>query len=80
MDAVLEEAQGYGVKDSIINQDNQSATLLEKNGRASSGKRTCLINICYFFVANQVESNEVKIQFCPTGEMIANFFTNFYKG
>jgi hypothetical protein len=28
------EAQGYGVKDSIVNQDNQSAILLEKNGRA----------------------------------------------
>jgi hypothetical protein len=34
------EAQGYGVEDSLVYQDNQSAILLEKNGRASSGKRT----------------------------------------
>jgi hypothetical protein len=43
------EAQGYGVKDSIIHQDNQSSILLEKQGRASSSKRTRHINIRYFF-------------------------------
>jgi hypothetical protein len=30
------EAQGYGVKDLIINQDNQSVILLEKNGGRAS--------------------------------------------
>ena len=44
------EAQGYGVKDNIVYQDNQSAILLEKNGKASSSKRTKHINIRYFFV------------------------------
>ena len=45
------EAQGYyDVKDSIIFQDNQSAILLEKNGKASSRKRTRHINIRYFFM------------------------------
>ena len=34
------EAQGYGVKESIIFQDNKSAILLEKNGKSSSSKRT----------------------------------------
>jgi hypothetical protein len=65
------EAQGYGVKDSIVNQDNQSAILLEKNWHALSSKRTRHINIQYFFLANRVESNGVPIQYCPTGEMIA---------
>jgi hypothetical protein len=46
------EAQGYGVEDSLVYQDNQSAILLEKNGRASSGKRTRHINIRYFFVTD----------------------------
>jgi hypothetical protein len=71
------EAQGYGVKDSIINQDNQSsAFLLEKNGRASSGKkRAHHINIRYFFVADRIASSEGSVQYCPTGEMIADFFT-----
>jgi hypothetical protein len=30
------EAQGYGINESVINQDNQSSMLLENNGRASS--------------------------------------------
>jgi hypothetical protein len=34
------QAQGYTVDDNIVYQDNQSAILLEKNGRRSSGKRT----------------------------------------
>jgi hypothetical protein len=35
--------QGFIVKDNIIYQDNQSAFLLEHNGRKSSGRRTCHI-------------------------------------
>ena len=34
------KAQGYGHQDTILYQDNQSAILLEKNGRKPSSKRT----------------------------------------
>jgi hypothetical protein len=74
------EAQGYTVKDSIVYQDNQSAMLMEKNGRASSGKRTRHINIRYFFVTDRVENRELSIEYCPTGEMIADFFTKPLQG
>jgi hypothetical protein len=47
-------AQGYGIEESIINQDNQSSILLENNGRASSGRRTRHIDIRYFFVTDRV--------------------------
>jgi hypothetical protein len=53
---------------------------MEKNGRASSSKRTQHINICYFFVADRVQSNEVTIEYCPTGEMTGNFFTKPLQG
>jgi hypothetical protein len=69
------EAQGYGVNDSLVYQDNQSAILLEKNGRALSGKRTRHINIRYFFVTYRIASGEVKVEYCPTGEMLGDFFT-----
>ena len=39
------EAQDYGVWENIVFQDNRSAMLVEKNGKASSGKRTKHINI-----------------------------------
>jgi Reverse transcriptase (RNA-dependent DNA polymerase) len=74
------EAQGYGVEDSIIYQDNQSSILLEKNGRASSGKRTRHINIRYFFVTDRIKAKEVSIQYCPTGDMISDFFTKPLQG
>jgi hypothetical protein len=75
------EAQGYDVEDSIIYQDNQSTMLLEKNGRASSsGKRTRHINIRYFFVHDRINAGEVSVQYCPTGDMIADFFTKPLKG
>jgi hypothetical protein len=74
------EAQGYGVEESIIYQDNQSAILLAKNGRASSSKRTRHINIRYFFVADRISSKDVKVEYCPTGEMIADYFTKPLQG
>jgi hypothetical protein len=42
------EAQGYKVTENIVYQDNQSAILLERNGKALSSKRTKHINIRYF--------------------------------
>ena len=74
------EAQGYGVRESVVYQDNQSAMLLEKNGRASSSKRTQFINIRYFFVTDRINAKEISVEYCPTGEMIADFFTKPQQG
>ena len=74
------EAQGYSVKDSIVYQDNQSAMLMEKNSRASSGKRTRHINIRYFFVTDRIANGELTVNYCPTKEMIADFFTKPLQG
>jgi hypothetical protein len=52
------EAQGYGVEDLIVYQNNQIAILLENNGRGSSGKRTRHINIQYFFVTDRITAGE----------------------
>ena len=69
------EAQGYPLKPSIIHQDNLSAKLLETNGRASSSKRTRHMNIRYFFVADVLKRKHIDIVYCPTDEMIGDFFT-----
>ena len=44
------EAQDYGVKENIVFQDNETAMLLEKNGKSSSGKRTKHINMRFFWL------------------------------
>jgi hypothetical protein len=43
-------SQGYGVIENLLLQDNKSSILLERNNKASSGKRTRHINICYIFI------------------------------
>jgi hypothetical protein len=72
--------QGISVNESILYQDNTSSILLEKNGRSSSTKRTRHMNIRYFFVKDQVDSKRVKIDHCPTSEMLADFFTKPLQG
>jgi hypothetical protein len=74
------EAQGYGVEDSLVYQGNQSAILLEKNGRASSGKRTRYIHIRYFFVTDRIATEEFNVEYCPRGEMLGDFFTKLLQG
>ena len=67
------EAKGMKVSDNIVYQDNQSAMKLEKNGRASSGKRTRHINIPYFFVTDCIQLNKMKVEYFPIEIMIADF-------
>jgi hypothetical protein len=72
--------QGININESILYQDNTSSILLEKNGRGSSTKRSRHMNIRYFFVKDQVDSKRVKIEHCPTAEMLADFFTKPLQG
>jgi hypothetical protein len=73
------ESQGYEVKDNVVYQDNESAILLEKNGQKSSTKRTRHLEIRYFFVTDNVKRGRLRIEYCPTGDMIAFFLQNHYK-
>ncbi len=74
------EAQGHKINKSMLYQDNQSSMLLEKNGKSSSGKRTRHINVRYFFTKDRQDSGEVDIQYCPTEEMVADYFTKPLQG
>jgi hypothetical protein len=73
-------AQGYGVTENLLLPDNKSSMLLERNGKASSGKRTWYINICYFFITDRVNMKEVEIKWCPTKNMVADFMTKPLQG
>jgi hypothetical protein len=74
------QAQGYQVHENIVFQDNRSAILLERNGKASSSKRTKHINIRYYFVTDRINKQELTAEWCPTGDMIANFMTKPTQG
>jgi hypothetical protein len=74
------EAQGFIVSDNVVYQDNQSAILLENNGKMSSSKRTCHLEIRYFFVTDNVAKKHLRIEYCPTDDMVADFFTKPLQG
>ena len=74
------EAQGYEITKNILYQDNKSTILLENNGKRSSSKRTRAINIRYFFVTDQIEKGNVQVEYCPTGDMIGDFFSKPLQG
>ena len=71
--------QGYSLDAATIYQDNQSTMALVKNGRANS-ERSRHINIRYFFVKDRVEQGDVKIEYMPTGDMIADVLTKPLQG
>jgi hypothetical protein len=74
------EAQGCKVQDNILCQDNKSYVLLERNGKALSGKRTKHINIRYFFIADRIMKNELSVVWCPTCDMIGDCATKPLQG
>ena len=74
------EEQGYKVTDNILFQDNRSAILLEKNGKRSSSKRTRALNIRYFSLTDQVNKGNLKIEYCPTEDMVADYMTKTLQG
>ena len=74
------EAQGYAVKESILEQDNESAIKLEKNGRASAGPRSRHIDIRYFWIKDRTKAAGIKIRHCPTAQMLGDFFTKPLQG
>jgi len=61
-------------------QDNKSSMLLERNGKASRGKRTKHINVWYFFITDRISKGEVRVEWCSTKDMVADFLTKPLQG
>ena len=74
------QSQGYNINDTILYQDNTSAISMETNGKLSSGKRTKHINIRYFFIQDRIKSKEISVKYCPTDQMLADYFTKPLQG
>jgi hypothetical protein len=72
-------AQGFPLRAAVVKQDNQSTMALVANGRSNSA-RTRHIAIRYFFVADRVAQGELKIEYLPTGDMVADILTKPLSG
>ena len=69
------DAQGYGIKDNVVYQDNQSTICMAKNGRDSTTGNSRHINIRYFFVKDRIDKGEMRVDYVPTNVMLADYFT-----
>ena len=54
--------------------------LLEKNGRRSPTKNTRHMEIRYFFITDHVKRNKMSIEYCPTDDMLGDYFTKPTQG
>ena len=73
-------AQGYDVSHAMLYQDNKSAILLEVNGKLSSSKKTKHIKMKFFFIKDQVEKGDVKIEHLGTEDMWVDILTKPKQG
>ena len=64
----------------ILYQDNQSTILLESKGRSSLGKRSRAIDIRFFAIKDSCDNGHIEILYCPTDEMVADFYTKPLQG
>lgn len=74
------DAQGYRIENNTRYQDNTSAMSLENNGRTSSSQLTKHIHNHFFFITDQISNGEIQVVYCPTDEMLADFFTKPLQG
>ena len=82
------KAQGQAIGDgnvtiggrNILYQDNESCIKLANNGKASSTKRTRHIHIRYFAITDRVAKKEIEIHYCPTEDMLGDFYTKPVQG
>ena len=51
-----------------------------KNGRNSCTGNSRHIHIRHFFVKDRVDKKEIKVEYCPTSIMLADFFTKPLQG
>ncbi len=72
--------QGYDMDPSRLYQNNMSAILLEKNGKASSSKGTKHIKVKYFYIKEKVDNGEIEIKHCPTEQMWTDINTKPKQG
>jgi hypothetical protein len=73
-------AQGEPIVEDLLMQDNKSSILLQKNGLFSVGKGSKHIHIRYFFATDKIEKKELKLIYCPTEKMIADYSTKPLQG
>ncbi len=72
--------QGLDSENNVLYQDNKSAILLEINGFRSKGKRSKHMHHMFFFIKDKIDNDGLKVKWCNTEEMKADFLTKPLQG
>ena len=67
------DLQNHLSEPTLIFEDNQSAICMAKNPQFHG--RSKHINIKFHFIREQVSSNKIKLEYCPTADMLADLLT-----
>jgi hypothetical protein len=73
------ESQGYKMPPASVFQDNLSTIAMIKNGKPTSD-RTRHVNIRFFFVHDREANEEIRVEYKPTKQMLADIFTKPLQG
>ena len=71
--------QGYNLDAIVIYQDNKSTINLVKKGHSTS-QRTRHINIRYFYLKDRIESEDIRIEYIESENMLADILTKPLQG
>ena len=58
------EEQGYAIENNILYQDNESAMIMETNGKNINSKWMKHIMVRYFFIKDQLNQKEIELKDC----------------
>ena len=58
----------------------QACNFSRENGKKSSSKRRKHIAIQYYFITDRVKAEELNIEYCPMGDMVADYFKKPLQG
>ena len=66
-------AQGEDISEDVLMQDNKSSILLQNNYPFSVQKGSKHIHVRFYFAKEKTDKKELKIVYCPTDKMTADF-------
>ena len=74
------EHQGIVIESNKFMQDNLSTNKLIINGIRSCGSGSRHIDIRYFWMKNRLDTHNIVVEYCPTEEMLADFYIKPLQG
>ena len=53
---------------------------LEKNGRGLCGQKSRHVDVRFFWIKDRIRSGNIDLRYCPTEDMMADYFTKPLRG